>query len=149
MNGSVRGAGSRVRPEPQAAVRRLAVRRLGRTEYEPVLEMQRRLQAELQNHCDVPAVLLLTEHDPVFTLGRNHPQPDLRVPKETVAAAGIPIVQTERGGDITYHGPGQLVAYVIADLRAWGLGAVDFVAGLEECAIRTLASGTSARTCSP
>ncbi|HMO55492.1 MAG TPA: lipoyl(octanoyl) transferase LipB, partial [Tepidiformaceae bacterium] len=83
--------------------------------------------------------LLLTEHRPVFTLGRSHPQPNLRVEPEMVRQYGIEIVQTERGGDITYHGPGQLVAYGVIDLRGWDLGVLDYVAGLEDTACGVLA----------
>lgn len=99
--------------------------------------MQRRLQGERAGGGGED-VLLLTEHEPVLTLGRNHPEPDLRAPLAAVAAAGITIVPTERGGDITYHGPGQLVAYGIIDSRAWRLPVVDYVAGLEETVIRVL-----------
>lgn len=122
--------------------------RLGRREYREVLALQRELQAaRREGGADR---LLLVEHDAVFTLGKAHPDPKLRVGAEVVAAAGIPVVQTERGGDITYHGPGQLVAYVILDLRGWGMGATDLVGGLERCAIAVLArwgiaAGTDAR----
>ena len=129
-----------VAPEPEVATRHLVLRDLGLTKYEPTLQIQRKSQAELRADASAPGLLLLTEHEPVFTLGRNHPNPDLRVPATVVAAAGIPIVQAERGGDITYHGPGQLVAYPIVNLRAWRLGAVDYVAALEETAIKMLAA---------
>src|SRR4029078_6110015 len=83
--------------------------------------------------------LLLTEHRPVITLGRGHPSPNLRVSPEVVANYGIEIVETERGGDITYHGPGQLVAYGVIDLKAWELPVLDYVNGLEEAVIGVLA----------
>ncbi|MGI8926433.1 MAG: lipoyl(octanoyl) transferase LipB [Tepidiformaceae bacterium] len=103
---------------------------LGTTSYAEVLCLQQRLQAERREGAGLDS-LLLTEHRPVITLGRGHPIPDLRVPAETVRNHGIEIVQTERGGDITYHGPGQLVAYGIIDLRAWQCSLGDYVAGLE------------------
>ncbi len=119
------------------ALRSLAVRHLGLTGYGEVHRLQQRLQTE---RCRGEGVdtLLLTEHRPVFTLGRNHPDPSLRAAVGAVRAQGIEIAQTERGGDITYHGPGQLVAYGIIDLRAWGIGVVDYVAALEETMIGVL-----------
>lgn len=111
---------------------------LGRTAYLPVLRLQRSLQ-ERRAADAVSDTLLLTEHDPVLTLGRAHPEPDLRVPLSTIERAGLEVVPTERGGDITFHGPGQLVAYAVLDLRRLGFGAVDHVRNLEETAIRALA----------
>ena len=111
--------------------RAVVVRDLGLTGYGEVHRLQQELQAERVRGEGVDT-LLLTEHRPVFTLGRNHPQPNLRATAEMVRAAGIEVAQTERGGDITYHGPGQLVAYGIIDLRGWGLGVVDYVAALED-----------------
>jgi len=118
--------------------RYIRIYELGSTDYGDVHALQSRLQAQRREGEGTDA-LLLTEHQPVFTLGRSHPQPDLRVPPETVAEQGIEIVQTERGGDITYHGPGQLVAYGIIDLKAWGLGVLDYATGLEETVIGVLA----------
>ena len=118
--------------------RSVRVSLLGMTDYGEVHAFQRRLQAERRHGLGSDA-LLLTEHRPVFTLGQSHPEPSLRVGAEIVAAHGIEVVQTERGGDITYHGPGQLVAYGIIDLKAWGLGVVDYVAGLEEVVCSVLA----------
>ncbi len=110
---------------------------LGTTDYGQVLALQRRLQAA-RHEPESADILLLTQHRPVITLGRAHPVPDLRVAESVVRAAGIEIVQTERGGDITYHGPGQLVVYGIVDLRGWGLGVVDYLSGLEEVLIGVL-----------
>ena len=114
-----------------STTRTIAVRDLGLTDYGEVHRLQQELQAERVRGEGVDT-LLLTEHRPVFTLGRNHPEPNLRATAEMVRAAGIEVAQTERGGDITYHGPGQLVAYGIIDLRAWGIGVVDYVEALEE-----------------
>ena len=111
---------------------------LGTTDYKDVLQLQRELQAARRKPGTADC-LLLTQHRPVITLGRAHPAPDLRVTQSVVRAAGIEIVQTERGGDITYHGPGQLVVYGIVDLRGWGIGVVDYLAGLEDALIGTLA----------
>lgn len=118
--------------------RSVNVYNLGTTGYGEVHRLQRRLQAQRREGGGADA-LLLTEHRPVITLGRSHPDPSLRVPPAAVAAHGIEIVQTERGGDITYHGPGQLVAYGIIDLRGWGCAVLDYVTGLEETCIALLA----------
>ncbi|HKS93020.1 MAG TPA: lipoyl(octanoyl) transferase LipB [Tepidiformaceae bacterium] len=116
----------------------IKVHDLGLTDYRDALDTQRELQAA-RIAGEAPDTLLLTEHRPVLTLGRAHPAPDLRVPAGAVQDAGIEIVATERGGDITYHGPGQLVAYGIVDLRGWDLPLLDYVAGLEQTVIRLLA----------
>lgn len=118
--------------------REIHVAQLGTTKYTEVLSLQRRLQARRRAGEGVDT-LLLTEHRPVFTLGRSHSEPDLRVPADVVRRYGIEIIQTERGGDITYHGPGQLVAYGIVDLQAWGCGVVDYVTALEDTVIALLA----------
>jgi lipoic acid synthetase len=121
-----------------ADTRSIKVYELGTTSYREVHALQQRLQGQRREGAGVDS-LLLTEHRPVITLGRSHPEPDLRVSAETVANYGIEIVQTERGGDITYHGPGQLVAYGIVDLKGWECTVLDFVSGLEETAISVLA----------
>lgn len=118
--------------------RTLHVYQLGTTTYEDVHRLQQRLQ-EQRRHGQGEDALLLTEHRPVITLGRAHPEPSLRVPPAEVAQRGVSIVQAERGGDVTFHGPGQLVAYGIIDLRGWDLGVVDYVTGLEETVIGLLA----------
>ena len=117
--------------------RAISVYDLGQTRYGDVHRLQQRLQEQRAAGQGVDS-LLLTEHRPVFTLGRSHPEPDLRVSADEVKGRGIEIVQTERGGDITYHGPGQLVAYGIIDLKAWGLGVVDYVGALEDVLIGVL-----------
>lgn len=82
-------------------------------------------------------VLLLLQHTPVYTIGRRGGKENLLVSEAVLKDLGIPMVQVERGGNITYHGPGQLVGYPIFDLRgrAWGL--TEFVAALEEVMIGT------------
>jgi lipoate-protein ligase B len=84
-------------------------------------------------------VVLLLEHPPVFTLGRRGGLDNLTVSRGFLDGANISIVQAERGGDITYHGPGQLVGYPIVHLWDAGLKVVDFVAGLEEVMLRVAA----------
>jgi lipoate-protein ligase B len=83
--------------------------------------------------------LLFLEHPPVFTLGKRGGRESLLVSEDVLQQSGIPIVQIERGGNITYHGPGQLVVYPIVHLPGLGLGVVDLVGRLEELMIRTCA----------
>jgi len=82
-------------------------------------------------------VVLVLEHPAVFTLGKRGGRENLLVPEETLARQGIPIVQVERGGNITYHAPGQLVLYPIIHLERAGIKVVDMVDRLEEVMIRT------------
>ena len=119
--------------------RSLKVYQLGTTGYREIHTLQQRLQAQRREGAGVDS-LLLTEHRPVLTLGRSHPEPNLRVSREEVEARSIEIVPTERGGDITYHGPGQLVAYGIIDLKGWDLPVLDYVTGLEQVVIDLLSS---------
>jgi lipoyl(octanoyl) transferase len=93
----------------------LAVRRLGRVRYAEGLRLQAELVRERQAHA-IPDTLLLLEHDPVFTLGQNARRENVLVPTDTLRAQGFDVEETGRGGDVTYHGPGQLVAYAIFDL---------------------------------
>jgi len=82
-------------------------------------------------------VILLLEHFPVFTLGRRGGLENLTVSKAFLKKTGIEVIHIERGGNITFHGPGQLVGYPIIDLRAARLSVVDYVNSLEEVMIRT------------
>ena len=81
-------------------------------------------------------IILMLEHPPVFTLGRRGGLDNLKIPEAFLETRGIQIEHVERGGDITFHGPGQLVVYPIADLRAGGWSVVGFVGKLEEIMIR-------------
>jgi lipoyl(octanoyl) transferase len=99
--------------------RTLLVRDLGRGRYQEVLELQRqlcrqRLAGQLQDD-----LLLLVEHEPVFTLGRGTRATSLPLPAAELERRGIAVHEVERGGDVTYHGPGQLVGYPILDLRGF------------------------------
>ncbi len=91
-------------------------------------------------------LLLLLEHPPVYTLGRRGRRDSLNVPEGFLEDRGIPVVQVERGGDITYHGPGQLIGYPILNLRRLGLGVVTLVERLEALMLQVAADwGVSAQ----
>jgi lipoate-protein ligase B len=96
--------------------RRLLVLELGRRPYEEVLDLQRALCRERMAGRRREDLLLLVEHDPVVTLGRSTRPTSLPVPPPALRARGIPVVEVERGGDVTYHAPGQLVGYPILHL---------------------------------
>lgn len=111
---------------------------LGLIDYSKARELQLQLvNARSDRTLETDAILFL-EHPSVFTLGRRGDLNNLRVPKSFLQSQGIPIMHVERGGDITYHGPGQLLVYPIVDLRASGWRIVDFVEALEEVMICTL-----------
>ena len=107
---------------------------MGRVEYVEAWEYQREL-ARRRARGEIPNTLLLLEHPPVFTTGRRGPGANLRLPE---GALGAPLIETDRGGDITFHDPGQLIAYPIVDLRAAGLSVVTYVRALEEAVVRTV-----------
>lgn len=110
---------------------------LGLIDYGTALELQHTL-VELRKQNRIGDTLLLLEHPPVITLGRNADSKNILASKEQLTARGIEIAECDRGGDVTFHGPGQLVGYPIFDLRGFvpKLGAVDFVRRLEEALIR-------------
>lgn len=116
----------------------------GRVEYRAALELQRRL-VDLRRSGTIHDVLLLVEHPPVLTLGRNAGREHVLLSDNELRARGVELVETNRGGDVTYHGPGQLVGYPIFDLRGplrtqgKRLGPVDFVRQIEEALIRMTA----------
>ena len=123
------------------------VLQLGRIDYATALELQRSL-VELRKRGEIGDVLLLLEHTPVITLGRNAEAGNVLVSREQLGERGIEVFECDRGGDVTYHGPGQLVGYPIFDLRGFTpkVGAVEFVRRLEEALIRTCADfGIAAR----
>jgi lipoyl(octanoyl) transferase len=115
-------------------VRQLDYAYLGRVDYREAWDYQREL-ARKRALGEVPDTLLLLEHPPVYTTGRRGPGANLRLPE---TALGAPLIETDRGGDVTFHGPGQLIAYPIIDLREAGLTVVSYVRSLEETVIRTV-----------
>jgi lipoyl(octanoyl) transferase len=114
---------------------------LGRMPYAESLDIQRQL-VELRHQQRIANSLLLLEHPPVLTLGRNSQRGNILASDELLARRGVEVHEINRGGDVTYHGPGQLVGYPIVDLRSFHprLGAVDYVRKLEEVLIRACAS---------
>jgi lipoyl(octanoyl) transferase len=137
----------------------ISVVQLGLVDYAEGLRLQRRL-ADLRKAGEIGDVLLLLEHSPVITLGRNAKAANVLASTEVLAARGVEVFECDRGGDVTVHAPGQLVGYPILDLRGFSrqasavghqkgqldesspswrktLGAVDYVRRLEEVLIRT------------
>ena len=112
--------------------RPLCVRRLGRVEYVPTWRAMQDFTA--QRVADTPDELWLLEHPPVYTQGQAGK------PEHLIAATDIPVVPIDRGGQITYHGPGQLVAYLLVDLRRRGYGVRELVTRMEQAVIDLLAA---------
>jgi lipoate-protein ligase B len=111
---------------------------LGLTPYAEAEALQRRL-SQARSEDRIPDTLLLLEHPPVFTLGRRGKQTDILALPERLQDLGIEVRETNRGGLVTYHGPGQLVGYPIADLRKLAGDIPSYVSGLEETIIGALA----------
>jgi len=106
-----------------AALPAAVIRRLGRVEYEPTWRAMQRFTGE--RSAATPDEIWFLEHPPVFTLGVNASRAHLLSPGD------IPVLQVDRGGEVTYHGPGQLVVYPLVDLRCAGVAIRDFVTALE------------------
>jgi lipoyl(octanoyl) transferase len=124
---------------------------LGTVDYATGLRLQQQLVA-LRKEGKIGDVLLLLEHSPVITLGRNAKAANVVAPPDLLAQRSVELFECDRGGDVTFHGPGQIVGYPIFDLRGFArgageapsalrktLGAVEFVRRLEEVLIRTCA----------
>jgi len=124
----------------------ISLLRLGIIDYATGLRLQQKL-VDLRKEDRIGDVLLLQEHTPVITLGRNAKSRNVLASPEQLTERGVEVFECDRGGDVTYHGPGQLVGYPIFDLRSFAshggkrktLGAVEFVRHLEEVLIRTCA----------
>ena len=141
----------------------ISIVQLGKLGYAEGLRLQQKL-VDLRKNGDMGDVLLLLEHSPVITLGRNAKAAHVLASPEALAARGVEVFECDRGGDVTFHGPGQIVGYPIFDLRGFSrqpsavshqenadttseslpgwrktLGAVDYVRRLEEVLIRTCA----------
>ena len=124
----------------------ISVVQLGTVDYATGLRLQQQLVA-LRKEEKIGDVLLLLEHSPVITLGRNAKATNIIALPELLAQRGVELFECDRGGDVTFHGPGQIVGYPIFDLRGFAapdgkrktLGAVEFVRRLEQILIRTCA----------
>lgn len=112
--------------------------RLGQVPYQEARALQKRLEAARQRGA-IPDVLLLLEHPPVYTKGRRAQPAELGMGEDWYRMQGIEIAESDRGGAVTYHGPGQLVGYPIVSLRPHGDDVRGYVKGLEETMISVLA----------
>ena len=112
--------------------------RLGIIDYENALRLQNRL-AQARGAGEVEDILLMLQHPPVITMGKSGKVQNVLVPQTTLQEKNIKVIFTDRGGDVTYHGPGQLVFYPIINLNLHGLSLPSYVWNLEEVAIRLLA----------
>lgn len=117
---------------------------LGRKGYREVWELQEKLLEEVkcrkQLDEDFPGYLLFVEHRPVYTLGKSGDEANMLINAIQLRAKQAEFIKVDRGGDITFHGPGQLVVYPIIDLEGFGLGVKEYVDRLEEVVIRSVAS---------
>ncbi|MEH6565047.1 MAG: lipoyl(octanoyl) transferase LipB [Halopseudomonas sp.] len=113
-----------------APVPELLIRDLGLVDYQPTLEAMRRFTDE--RGAETPDEIWLLQHPRVFTQGQAGKA------EHVLAAGDIPIIQAERGGQVTYHGPGQLVAYLLLDLRRLGLGVRELVTAMEQALVEVL-----------
>jgi lipoate-protein ligase B len=107
--------------------------------YGEAWNLQGRLVAARKDRTIDTDVVLFLEHPPVFTLGRRGGLTNLTVSESFLEKVGIPLIQVERGGDITFHGPGQLVVYPIIDLRGARLAVIDYIEKLEQVMIQAAA----------
>ncbi len=110
----------------------LLIRQLGRQAYEPVWQAMKAYTEQRDEHS--PDEIWLVEHDPVFTLGQAGKR------EHVLAPGGIPVIKVDRGGQVTYHGPGQLVIYLMLDVRRSGSGPRKIVTALENSVVKLLAS---------
>ena len=124
-------------PAHDRSGRRCRFVELPTVKYRQVWDLQQQLVAARREKAIDTDIILMLEHFPVFTLGRRGGLDNLRISKDFIESRGIEIIHVERGGDITYHGPGQVVMYPIIDLRSARLRVVDYVTALEEVMIQT------------
>lgn len=111
---------------------------LGRMEYARALALQTNM-VERRKRGEIPDQLLIVEHPHVITMGRNAHMANVLASTDILERAGIELHSTDRGGDVTYHGPGQIVGYPIVDLREWKRDVVAYLRSLEQVLIEALA----------
>jgi len=122
-----------------AVLEKIIVKRLGRIEYDAALRAMKLFSSQRTE--GTPDELWLVEHPPVYTLGQGA--------KDVVVSNGIPVVKSDRGGEITYHGPGQAVLYALIDLARRGIKVKPFVALLEQAVIDLVGPGAERRAGAP
>lgn len=127
LSGDVKAGPSAVREGGQSGI----VRDLGRQAYEPVWRAMQRFTDERND--ETPDEIWIVEHDPVFTLGQAGK------PEHVLMPGDIPVLHVDRGGQVTYHGPGQIVAYPLLDLKRLKIGVREYVQRIEQAIIDTLA----------
>ncbi len=115
---------------------------LGIRDYRKVWEMQQRVLEEVKQRKmqgkAVPGYLFFVEHPPVYTLGKSGKEANMLMDALQLRARCAEFIKVDRGGDITFHGPGQLVVYPVVDLESFGMGVKEYVWALEEVVIGTL-----------
>ena len=121
-------------------MKRIVVDDLGTIGYRIAYERQLELVQRLQRDQEHPGVCLILEHPPVFTLGRNGSTEHVSVSEADLERKNIELIRIERGGEVTFHGPGQLVCYPIINLRRFGISVVDFVGKLEQLMLNVVRS---------
>ena len=134
----IRASRARTRKDQAVLGSRITLLRPGLTRYQDAWQLQRRMGDEVR--AGASPTLILLEHPPTYTLGARGLTRHLLASRELLAQRGAEVIESDRGGDVTFHGPGQLVAYPILDLRALGLGPVSYVRALEATAMRALAT---------
>ena len=125
-------------PELVTAAAACELRDLGRVRYAEAFVLQQQF-VERRKRGEIPDQLLIVEHPHVVTMGRNAHDENLLCAPELLDRAGIEFHRTDRGGDVTYHGPGQIVGYPIFDLREWKRDVMAYVRGVEQMLIDALA----------
>ncbi|MCK4973585.1 MAG: hypothetical protein KAS52_09705, partial [Candidatus Heimdallarchaeota archaeon] len=105
-------------------------------EYRKSLELQRQLRVKKESNRDFDDFLLVLQHNPVFTIGKKGSKDDILAPENLLKEEGIDVVNVKRGGEVTYHGPGQLVGYIHLNLSRANLSVDQFVWNMEEVLIQ-------------
>lgn len=111
---------------------------LGRKPYQESYDLQKEIQSA-QIDGKIPSLLIFVEHNPVITVSKRSTEDEIVAPKKVLERRGIEVAQTDRGGQVTYHGPGQIVAYLLFDLEKHGKDLHEFLRRLEESIINVLA----------
>lgn len=111
---------------------------LGRMEYEEAFALQQQVNGYLKQNPSIPGFLFFVEHPPVFTLGRNHKEDDFLFPVELIKNQGFQVFESNRGGNVTYHGPGQVVGYLLVNMAHFKKDVQWFVWQMEEWVVATL-----------